>query len=329
MIASLIALAAVVARGAAASNASLVARYSFDDGTASEASDGSLDGTIRGAAATAGWDGDGALAFDGDDAVDFPAAATADVLGGSPRTACVWARLDDFDHGALFTYGSYVEDGEFGLLTFDDDAHVRVQFYGDASLATYVALDGADDGGWHHYCVAYDSATWALYFDGSLARDGAAALDTGADQRLRLGERAKDGFGLLGALDELRLYAGALSAGDVCALANATACGESDDDVLVGASKKSAGGSRVYVAVSVFAAVAGLAVFAVAGIATNARPRAPPPAAARPYPPAPVAVAAAEPYVPMATAYAVGDADADATGGVELPAMAILRGKAG
>ena len=94
--------------------------------------------------------------------------------------------------GALFTYGSYVEDGEFGLLTFDDDAHVRVQFYGDASLATYVALDGADDGGWHHYCVAYDGATWALYFDGSLARDGAAALDTGADQRLRLGERAKD-----------------------------------------------------------------------------------------------------------------------------------------
>ena len=111
----------------AAINASLIAHYSFDDGTASEASDASLDGTIEGATATVGWDGLGALAFDGDDSVVFPGAATAAISGGSPRTVCLWARLDAFDHGALFAWGSYVDAGEFGLLTYDDVAHVRVQ----------------------------------------------------------------------------------------------------------------------------------------------------------------------------------------------------------
>ena len=41
----------------------LVAYYSFDDGTAAEASDSSLDGTIEGATATTGRDGSGALSL--------------------------------------------------------------------------------------------------------------------------------------------------------------------------------------------------------------------------------------------------------------------------
>ena len=315
----------------AAINASLIAHYSFDDGTASEASDASLDGTIEGATATVGWDGLGALAFDGDDSVVFPGAATAAISGGSPRTVCLWARLDAFDHGALFAWGSYVEYGEFGLLTYDDVAHVRVQFYGDSSLATYVPLEGFAVGAWHHYCVAFDGATWSLYFDGGLAKSGAAALHTGTDQPLRLGERARDGFELVGALDDLRLYAGALAAEGACSLANATACGdEADDDVLLGATKKATGGDRRPILVSLFALGLGVAVFGAAACAYRgapARRAGGPPvvaaAAARPYPPA-ACVAAVEPDVPIATAYAVDDAGGDH---YELPALAVLRGK--
>ena len=52
--------------------ATLVAYYSFDDGTAAEDSDSSLDGTITGATATTGLFGSGALSFDGvDDYVEF------------------------------------------------------------------------------------------------------------------------------------------------------------------------------------------------------------------------------------------------------------------
>ena len=78
----------------------LVAHYSFDDGTAADdaVGDGTLDGTISGATATTGRYGSGALAFDGtDDFVEFPEAVTADILGNSPRTICLWAVIDSFE----------------------------------------------------------------------------------------------------------------------------------------------------------------------------------------------------------------------------------------
>jgi len=59
------------------SHSTLVAHYSFDDETATEDSDSSLDGT------TGQYGIGGALAFDGsDDYVEFPSAVTADILGG-------------------------------------------------------------------------------------------------------------------------------------------------------------------------------------------------------------------------------------------------------
>ena len=61
----------------------LIAHYSFDDGTAAEDSDGSLDGTITGATATTGQYGiGGALSFDGsDDYVEFPEACFGATIG--------------------------------------------------------------------------------------------------------------------------------------------------------------------------------------------------------------------------------------------------------
>ena len=94
---------------------SLIAHYSFDDGTAAEDSDSSLDGTISGATATTGRDGSGALSFDGeDDYVEFPAEVTADILGSAARTLCLWALIDNFDaYTAIF---SYIERDERGAL---------------------------------------------------------------------------------------------------------------------------------------------------------------------------------------------------------------------
>ena len=97
----------------------LVAHYSFDDGTAAEDSDGSLDGTISGATATTGRDGSGALSFDGtDDYVDFPAAVTADILGDAARTVCLWAVIDNFDsHASIFSYNSNAGGKRFALAS--------------------------------------------------------------------------------------------------------------------------------------------------------------------------------------------------------------------
>ena len=50
---------------------------------------------------------DDSLYFDGsDDYVEFPSGATADILGSSSRTVCLWAVIDSFDGGTLFSYGS-------------------------------------------------------------------------------------------------------------------------------------------------------------------------------------------------------------------------------
>ena len=88
------------------SHSTLVAHYSFDDGTAADdaVGDGSLDGTITGATMTTGLFGSGALAFDGSgNYVEFPTEVTADILGSSARTVCLWAVIDDWDLGALFS----------------------------------------------------------------------------------------------------------------------------------------------------------------------------------------------------------------------------------
>ena len=150
------------------SRSTLVARYSFDDGTAAEDGDSSLDGTINGATATTGRDGSGALSFDGtDDYVEFPSAVTADIRGSNSRTICLWAVIDEWDEGALFSHGSGADGMEFGLMA-KTSGTIQAQLHG-GSYDTAVALSGSDDGDWHHYCLAYDGS-WTLYFDGASGR---------------------------------------------------------------------------------------------------------------------------------------------------------------
>ncbi|KAH8055425.1 hypothetical protein JL722_8336 [Aureococcus anophagefferens] len=157
----------------------LVARYAFDGGDASDDSGNGMTGTIHGATATVGFDGGGALAFDGvDDYVELPAAVTATLGAGAARTVCLWAKIGAFDGGGLFSYGAPADGREFSLRTYGDVV-LRVQYYGEAFDAD-VALAGSDDGAWHHYCLAYDGAAWTLYYDGSQAQTATLALDTDA-----------------------------------------------------------------------------------------------------------------------------------------------------
>ena len=169
-----------------AAQSTLVAHYSFDDGTAAEDSDSSLDGTISGATATTGRDGSGALAFDGtDDYVEFPSAVTVDILGSNPRSICLWALIEDFgSSGGLFDYGTHENSENFGFRPADTDGSLKIIiWHHDAE----VALSGSDDGDWHHYCLTYDGSAWVLYFDGSQAATDTLALDTGSKRNLAVG----------------------------------------------------------------------------------------------------------------------------------------------
>ena len=201
------------------SHSTLVAHYSFDDGTAAD-DYGSLDGTIHGATATTGQYGiGGALSFDGtDDYVEFPSAVTADILGSAARTVCLWAVIDAFDVGSLFSYGSDGDRMEFGILSASASGTVQVQMYG--SHDTDVALAGSDDGDWHHYCLAYDGSAWTVYFDGASAQTVTVAIDTGSNYALTLGDRTdrNGNHAFSGSIDEVYVYASALDAEQVLAL---------------------------------------------------------------------------------------------------------------
>ena len=194
----------------------LVAHYKLND-DALDDSGNAYHGTIAGATATTALDGGAALLFDGDDAVAFPSALTADLLGSSARTVCLWARVDAFDGGTLFSYGSIVTNQRFAL-----EAGVAPErFYLDRFDFSYeVALAGSDVG-WHHYCNAYDGATWRLYYDGTLAAEWDVILATGAANALTIGVRnGADGY-LSGAVDELYVYSSALDAASIQVLYDA------------------------------------------------------------------------------------------------------------
>ena len=93
--------------------------------------------------------------------VEFPAAAVADVVGSASRTLCAWAAIDAFDGGGIFAYGASQALAEFGLRTNEDASAAAgslvVQLY--ETDVSSVTLAGADDGGWHHYCLSYEGTS--------------------------------------------------------------------------------------------------------------------------------------------------------------------------
>ena len=83
-----------------------------------------------------------------------------------------------------------------------------------------VVLSGSDDGDWHHYCLTYDGTDWTLYYDGSAEATATAALSTGSDRRLRIGNWNNEGH-LDGSIDEVYVYSSALDPSSVQVLYDA------------------------------------------------------------------------------------------------------------
>ncbi|KAH8092054.1 hypothetical protein JL720_5631 [Aureococcus anophagefferens] len=100
----------------------------------------------------------------------LPDALTYEALtGDEERTICLWARIDDWDGGFLFEYGSDSADGaSLGLAVGDAESNVTLALSG--SYQTVVTIYGntsyIDWDDWHHYCLTYDGSDVVLYFDG-------------------------------------------------------------------------------------------------------------------------------------------------------------------
>ncbi|KAH8092046.1 hypothetical protein JL720_5623 [Aureococcus anophagefferens] len=187
-------------------------------------------GNARNLGPTESRDGGDALGFDGEVYVVLPDALTYEALtGDEERTICLWARIDDWDGGFLFEYGSdgssstgaADEDGKsFGLAVGDAESNVTLALSG--SYQTVVTIYGntsyIDWDDWHHYCLTYDGTDVVLYFDGLAEAAAPASLDTATTYGLRVGADMYGSNMLTGAIDELYVYASALDSGAISVL---------------------------------------------------------------------------------------------------------------
>ncbi|KAK7232255.1 hypothetical protein SO694_00030251 [Aureococcus anophagefferens] len=155
-----------------------------------------------------------ALGFDGEVYAVLPDALTYEALtGDEERTICLWARIDDWDGGFLFEYGSDSADGaSFGLAVGDAESNVTLALSG--SYQTVVTIYGntsyIDWDDWHHYCLTYDGSGRRALLRRPRRGDRPASLDTETMYGLRVGADMYESNKLTGAIDELYVYTSAL-----------------------------------------------------------------------------------------------------------------------
>ena len=204
-----------------------IAAYSFDEGSGTTLTDsaGDHDGTITGAAWTAGRYGS-ALDFDGtDDLVSIADHADLDLTDSFTIEA--WVRPD-----ALGNWSSPISKASWtgGLSGYSLAADYR-GFPTGIVLNAGASAGAADtsalptDGTWKHLAFTSDGTTLKLYIDGQLAgsQTAIAAAPTAAD--LQIGHsQVSTGKYFDGAIDEVRLYDQALDQSQV----------QSDRDSAVG-----------------------------------------------------------------------------------------------
>ncbi|KAK7232246.1 hypothetical protein SO694_00030244 [Aureococcus anophagefferens] len=143
----------------------------------------------------------------------LPDALTYEALtGDEERTICLWARIDDWDGGFLFEYGSdsgrrsvapsgsLLETLRNVTLALSGSYQTVVTIYGNTSYIDW------DD--WHHYCLTYDGATSCS--TSRPRRGDARRLDTETMYGLRVGADMYESNKLTGAIDELYVYTSAL-----------------------------------------------------------------------------------------------------------------------
>lgn len=195
-----------VAELAQAITPSLVAHWSFDEGSGNTAGDGSPnqhDGIINGAGWVPGVSGT-ALEFDGDDFVDVGSGL---VLPTNPSAFSIaaWIRTTH-DSGTIFvqtTPGQTGSDVNHHLMAAHFDEYPP---NGGGSSFMAPLLDGQ----WHHVAVVVDDGTRQLYVDGLPDALGPQEIYGGANpEATRIGDRngwLPELYAFVGTIDDVRIY---------------------------------------------------------------------------------------------------------------------------
>lgn len=216
---------------ATAPTAGLVNLWSGDGSTVDSVTGRS--GTIQGAVTYVAGKGGRAFSFDGNGAAVLSAPAPA--INQLPLTIAAWVRPalrtdgTDFPTNAVSDDQPFHAGHGFGVNVFPGGSQLKIEDHGTDTFHVVPGVSFVANR-WYHVAVAYTPGRATIYVDGRLVdRDtyGQGAL-TGVNF-VRIGEHNDDAgtYGtrrfFKGAIDDVRLYARALSADEVAHLYQGTA----------------------------------------------------------------------------------------------------------
>jgi len=201
----------------------LIGHWDFEEGsgvTVLDSSGNALNGAINNAVYTTGRVGNYSLDFNGENSyvqVGYSPLLNPDSIGISlwfkpGATQQAYADILDKGHGlgTVPYYGGYA-------LQYNQSDPTIGAFYGNGSFFPYLNSGGAyNDEQWHHMVANLGAAEIALYLDGQLISQlpgQGAIVDNFSD--LFFGRHGVLGRFYDGALDDIRIYDGALSSTEV------------------------------------------------------------------------------------------------------------------
>ncbi|MGB7492010.1 MAG: FG-GAP-like repeat-containing protein [Thermoanaerobaculia bacterium] len=175
------------------------------------------------------WIGGPSLDFDGVN--DYVDVGTLDATGGA-LTLAAWIYSEDLSNCVASdcrilskTTGTAEDDHYFMLSTIENGANTRLRFRlkTDGVTSTLIASSGdLPEGTWVHAAAVYDGASMSLYLNGSLvgSTGKTGSLTPNSAVAVWIGGNPPDGAARPwdGLLDEVRIYARALSAAEIQAL---------------------------------------------------------------------------------------------------------------
>jgi sialidase-1 len=148
---------------------------------------------------------------------------------------------DDFTWTGWFNYGASTADqpllwaynqGDLysQLWLRAEPAHNRIRALAQSGETAVVLSTSTsyNDKAWHHFALRRQASSFSLYIDGNLSASATGALGSLSPKRpfqIQLGQRLDANQHLKGSLDEVRLYARALTPTEITAIqsTNATA----------------------------------------------------------------------------------------------------------
>jgi Ca2+-binding RTX toxin-like protein len=225
----------------------LIGHWTFNEASGTVANDiaGSHFGTLTNMTSSQWITGqmDGALTFDGlNDYVTVADSTALDIT--NTLTLSTWVKADSFQ-----SWDGLIVKGTTNIpygLDFRSDGRLIFQanyglVMGGNGRGTWSSNTALTAGQWHHVAVTYDGSDFRFYLDGQLDGTHQANITFGKNnQALVLGADLAGGSHFDGAMDDVRVYNRALTAGEIEQLITGEnghgSSSETGDDVLYGGS---------------------------------------------------------------------------------------------